>query len=126
MQKMVFKNGSELLIHRIFSEVKFIDGVQREFYNIEFNSDKDFNEIKALFSDSSNLSEFDLFLVEEGKDPQYQGTHYGINVLQSITYNLEDETYLVQLTRPSQIEEQLRLQEQAILELSMLLAGGAE
>lgn len=136
MQKIIFKDSTELLINSVIANNKYLNGENKEYYSIRFPSrNKTFEQVKDMFKDKSKLVEFDIFgeeLIEMKEGTQfdwiYQGTTIGYTELSTISYILDTDSYLVEITKPNKFEQRLAENESCILELakfvSTLLVGG--
>jgi len=131
MKKIVFKDSTELQITSIVAQNRYIGGQNKEFYIVTFKTEGlNFEQIKAIFHAQDNLQEFDIFTytdveTDEGVVQQwvYQGTCVDINVLNKISYNIETNTYEVELTKLNELEIKLAQNESGLLELADLVSS---
>lgn len=121
-QKIIFKDKSEVLINQLLTNNTFANGRQINGFSINLSPNtKSFEDIKTIFQDQENLSEFDLFDLNE-TEWIYQGTHIGYSLIRNINYSILDDTYTIEIELEDEVKKILKQHEDGLLELANLVS----
>lgn len=131
-QKIVFKDKVELQVSQILTSNKFINGVEIEGVAITFNErDMTFEDVKMLFNNTSKLAEIDIFDSNEVLDESsgeivqewvYNGTLFNYSILSGVKYQVQSNSYCVEIEKENDVQLKLKETEAGLLELAELVS----